>query len=102
MPRICATHAFGISRKDRIMNSIYIDQANDDQRRRELLYGGQIVVQSPTPSSLALVEFARQMLTEAFGDADPETAQFHMPVERYATILAELKPKFIHHSKSKE
>ena len=44
------------------MNSIYIDQANNDQERRELLYSGQLVVHSPTPSSLALVEFARQLL----------------------------------------
>lgn len=49
-----------------------------------------------------MCEFAREMIQEAFGAVDPVTAQHHMPVERYAAILAELKPKFIHHPRSKE
>src|SRR6266481_9288786 len=84
------------------MNAIYVDTTNSDEHRRDLLYSGQLIVHSPTPSSLALVEFARQMLTEAFAGADPETAQFHLAVERYAAILAELKPKFIHAPESKK
>jgi len=84
------------------MNSIIIDAAIGDDQRRKLLYRGQFLVHSPTPSSLALVDFARKMTTEAFHPLDPETAQFHLPVERFAAILAELKPKFIHAQKSKE
>ena len=34
--------------------------------------------------------------------ADPETAQFSLPVEKYVEILAALKPRFIHHPRSKE
>jgi hypothetical protein len=84
------------------MNSIIIDAAIGDDKRRELLYRGQLLVHSPTPSSLALIEFARKMAEEAFHPLDPETAQFHLPVERFAAILAELKPRFIHAPKSKE
>src|ERR1700682_3479009 len=84
------------------MNSIIIDAALGDDKRRELLYRGQLLVYSPTPSSLALVEFARNMAEEAFHPLDPETAQFHLPVERFAAILAELKPKSIHAPRSKE
>jgi hypothetical protein len=84
------------------MNSVYIDAPMTDDERREALYQGQLLVYSPTPSSNALVEFARGMLREAFGSLEPETAQYHMPVENYATLLADLKPKFIHHPKSKE
>lgn len=84
------------------MNSIIIDAAIGDAKRRELLYRGQILVHSPTPSSLALIDFARKMAEEAFHPLDPETAQFHLPVERFAAILADLKPKFIHAQKSKE
>jgi hypothetical protein len=84
------------------MNSIIIDAAIGDDERRELLYRGQLLVHSPTPSSLALVDFARKMAEEAFHPLDPETAQFHLPVERFAGILAELKPKFIHAQQSKE
>ena len=42
------------------------------------------------------------MIREAFAGRDPETAQFLMDVTEYAALLADLKPKFIHHPKSKE
>src|SRR5713226_248868 len=84
------------------MNSIIIDAPMSDEKKRELLYRGQLLVYSPTPSSLALVDFAREMVEEAFHPLDPETAQFHLPVEKYAAILSELKPKFIHAQESKK
>jgi hypothetical protein len=84
------------------MNSIFVDLAATDKERRELLYQGQLLVCSPTPSSLELVKFARKMTEDAFHPLDPQTAQFHLPVERYAAILAELKPKFIHAPESKK
>ena len=55
-----------------------------------------------SPESLALVEHARSLIAEAFGSKDPQTAQFDTPVEEFAAVLAELKPKFIHHPASKE
>jgi hypothetical protein len=84
------------------MNAIYLDAPVSDDQRRELLYRGQLLVYSPTPSSFALVNFARKMAEEAFHPHDPETAQFHFPVEKYAAILSELKPKFIHAPESKK
>lgn len=84
------------------MNSIIIDAPISEEKKRELLYRGQLLVYSPTASSLALVDFARKMVEAAFHPLDPETAQFHMPVEKYAAILAELKPKFIHAPESKK
>jgi hypothetical protein len=84
------------------MNAIYFDIPLSDEKKRELLYHGQLLVYSPTPSSLKLVDFARSMAETAFRPHDPETAQYELPVERYAAILAELKPKFIHASQSKD
>ncbi len=84
------------------MSSIIIDAPISEAKKRELLYRGQLLVYSPTPSSLALVDFARKMVEAAFYPLDPETAQFHLPVEKYAAILAELKPKFIHAPESKK
>jgi hypothetical protein len=84
------------------MNAVFIDPAFSDSDRRQKLYEGQLVIHSATPSSLALVDFARSFLKEYFGDLDPEMAQFHMEVEKYAAVLAELKPKFINHPHSKE
>lgn len=84
------------------MNAIYFDIPLSDEKKREFLYRGQLLVYSPTPSSLRLVDLARSMAEAAFHPHDPETAQYELPVERYAAILAELKPKFIHAPQSKE
>ena len=83
------------------MNTLLIDPDLSDAQRREQLYAGQLVVYSPTPSSRDLVQLARDLIKEAFGDLDPETAQYHLPVEEYAAVLGALKPKFIHHPDAK-
>jgi hypothetical protein len=84
------------------LNTIYVDAQVDDAERRRLLHEGQLLVYSPTPNSLALVQHAREMIEEAFGEHFPPTAQEHYEVEEYAQILSDLKPAFIHHPKSKE
>ena len=83
------------------MNTIYFDQHFTDDERRQKLYEGHLLVYSPTPGSLALVELARTLIREAFGSLDPETAQYELPVEQYAALLGDLKPRFIHHPEAK-
>jgi hypothetical protein len=83
------------------MYAIHVDSTLDDDARRERLYDGDLFVYSPRPSTQALVEFAAAMAEEAFGSLEPETAQYEMPVENYAGLLADLKPRFIHHPESK-
>jgi hypothetical protein len=84
------------------MNTIYSNSSMDDEARRQQLYNGQLFVFSASPASLALIDFARELITESFGSLQPETAQYEMSVERYAALLAELKPRFIHHPTSKD
>ena len=84
------------------MNTIFFDSNVSDEIRRSHLYNGQLFVYSPCKSALALCEFARLLAEEAFAPLHPTEAQHHLPVEKYAAILAELKPKFIHHPKSKQ
>lgn len=83
------------------MNTIYFDSKKTDQQRRELLYNGQLFVYSPCKSATEMCQFTQNMVREYFGSLDPRTAHTEMPVEEYAAILAELKPKFIHHPESK-
>jgi hypothetical protein len=83
------------------MNTLFVDANLDDDARRSQLYDGQLFVYSPRPSSLELIGLARQLIAEAFAGLDPETAQYAMPAEEYAALLAELKPKFIHHPEAK-
>lgn len=84
------------------MNTVFSNPSVDDDSRRQNLYNGQVVVCSATPGSVAFTEHARQLIADAFGDRDPQTAQFDMPVEEFASVLTELKPRFIHHVRSKE
>lgn len=84
------------------MGTIYVDSPLGDEERRLQLYAGDLFVFSPTKSSAELCALARRLSEEAFAPHDPETAQDHMPPEEYAAILAELKPRFIHHPRAKE
>jgi hypothetical protein len=83
------------------MHSVLFDPKLADAGRRQQIYDGQIVIYSPTPSSLALVKLARTLIEDAFGTLDPETAQYNISVEDYAALLAKLKPAFIHHPEAK-
>lgn len=82
-------------------NTVYVDAKMTDDQRRNGLYTGQLFVYSPRETSLALTEFAREMICEAFHCSDPTLAQFDMPVEKFVEIFAPLKPAFIHHPKTK-
>lgn len=84
------------------MTTVFSNSVVDDDTRREQLYQGQVFVYSATPASALLAAFARELIAEAFGERDPETAQFDMPVEEFAALLAGLKPRFIHHPRCKE
>lgn len=83
------------------MNTVYVDCETKEEVRRQRLYAGQLFVISPRPSTVALCEFAKSMIQEAFGSIDPLQAQYHMSVEEYVAIVSPLKPKFIHHPETR-
>jgi hypothetical protein len=84
------------------MNPVYLDpDLTEDGLRREI-YGGRILLFSPTAASQALAAFARDLCLQAFAPRDPRTAHRELPVEEYVRILSVLKPHFIHHPRSKE
>ncbi len=83
------------------MTAVYFDQFIGDDKRRESLYSGNLFVYTAVPGAAKLVDHAKGMIEDAFKGRDPELAQFDMPVEEYAAILADLKPAFIHHPDSK-
>ncbi len=83
------------------MIPVNFDAKIGDAERRQRLYAGEVFVYSPSATGRALCEFAHSMTRDAFHPLDPRMAQHSLPVERYAGILAELKPAFIHHPESK-
>lgn len=84
------------------MNSVLVDSNMHDNERRSALYGGQLFVYSPTPSSSELCRLAHSLSTEAFSPLDPKIAQHELSVEKFASILEKLKPTFIHHPRAKQ
>jgi len=83
------------------MTNVHYDAAISDDERRQLLYAGDLFVYSPSDASRELVKFAREMVAEVFGSRNPELAQYDLPVEEYARMLGEFKPRFIHHPECK-
>ncbi len=79
------------------MPVVYVDREISEAERLKALYSGDIFVYSPKPAAIKLVQHARGMIEDAFNGMDPERAQYEMPVEEFAAVLAKLKPAFIHH-----
>jgi hypothetical protein len=82
--------------------NIFVDSTMNDDSRRRALYGGSIFVHSPTENTLRLCRLAQELIEEAFHPFDPLRVSESLPAENCAEILAALKPKFIHHPRSKE
>jgi len=82
--------------------NVFLDSPATDEQRRSALYDGELFVYSARESVRRFAAFAQTLIREAFAPHDPQTAQFELPVERFAQILGELKPRFIHHPQSKE
>jgi hypothetical protein len=84
------------------MSTVYLDAQMTDAERRGRLYEGDLFVFSPISASREFCRFARGLAEEAFTPLQPAEAQFGLPVEKFAEILAALKPQFIHHPESKQ
>ncbi|MCH8124406.1 hypothetical protein IIC38_00325 [candidate division KSB1 bacterium] len=83
------------------MKTIYFNSDVSDEVRRQRLYKGELFVYTACDSTKQLCAFAREFCEEVFYPYDPRDAQHHLSVEEYVEILKELKPKFIHHPKTK-
>ena len=83
------------------MTVIHFDSKMTDEARRSRLFKGEVFVYSPRRSTLALISFAQELLDEAFDPWPPRTAQFNLSIEKFVEIFAAVKPRFIHHPRTK-
>src|SRR5437763_13599938 len=83
------------------MTGVFFDPPRTCEAWRELIYNGDIIILSPTPEMLALVEHTRRMIEDAFAPLDPQRAHESLAVERCVEILSVLKPSYIHHPRTK-
>jgi hypothetical protein len=84
------------------MTGVFFDPPRSDEAWRNMIYDGGIIILSPTPEMLAVVEHTRRMVEDAFAPLDPRRAHETLPVERCVEILSVLKPTYIHHPRTKE
>ena len=82
------------------MSSVMFDPRMPDRMRRQRLFDGDLIVLSPSAESGQMVQHGCRLLTEGFPAGNPRRAQFDMPVEDFAGIVAPLKTSFIHHPDS--
>jgi hypothetical protein len=84
------------------MSTVRFGARIDDDERRRMLYEGDVFVYEPTAATSRLCAFARELVEKAFAPHDPRSVHEALTVEQCVAILAELKPRFIHHPRSKE
>jgi hypothetical protein len=84
------------------MTTVRFEARIDDDVRRAALYSGDIFVYAPTSATLRLCAFARDLVEKAFAPHDPRRIHEFLSTEQCVAVLAELKPHFIHHPRSKE
>jgi len=82
--------------------NIFVDSKMNEETRRKELYRGSIFVHSPSASALKFCRLAQELIEEAFHPLDPLKVHESLPSEKCAEVLTVLKPKFIHHPRSKE
>jgi len=90
------------SRKGHDHEWIIIDCTDLRGKKTETADSGQLWCTRRTPVHCAGLTSPGSWWKRRFIPLDPETAQFHLPVEKYAAILSDVKPRFHHAPESKK
>lgn len=84
------------------MITVYLNRQVSDDARRDSLFAGDFYLYSGKPGALALVEHAKNLISEAFAGLDPERAQFEMSVDEFVGRVGPLKSEFTNGERTKE
>jgi hypothetical protein len=83
------------------MITLYMNRQVADDARRQSLFGGDFYLYTGLAGAGALAQHAKDLIAEAFGDLDPERAQFAMPVEEFVARVGPLKSEFTNGQRTK-
>jgi hypothetical protein len=81
--------------------TLYLNRRIGDDARRASLFGGDLYLYTGLEGAHALVDHARSLIGEAFGDVDPERAQYGMDVDEFVSRVSPLKSEFTNGERSK-
>ena len=84
------------------MANVIINHAMSDEDRRRAVFAGDLVLQARDDTTAALAAHATTMIAEAFGELDPERAQFDLPVDDFVSRVGPLKSRFTNDQGTKE
>ncbi|WGF87225.1 hypothetical protein [Marinivivus vitaminiproducens] len=84
------------------MITLYLNRHEQDDRRRELIFGGDFFLHTDLASSKALCQHAKDMVLEAFDGLDPERAQFELELPDFIKRVGPLKSGFTNSAKTKD
>ena len=84
------------------MVNIYLNHRFSDQKRRERIFSGDLLLYSRGAATAALTDHAISMIGEAFAPYAPETAQYELSVEEFVKRVGPLKSKFTNDHRTKE
>jgi hypothetical protein len=84
------------------MITIYVNREIDEPSRRESIYSGDFHVITGNSAARALVDWAHDLIGDAFGNMDPERAQFELPQPDFVSRVSSLKSTFTNHQRTKE
>jgi hypothetical protein len=82
--------------------TVYINPGFTEERIREELFAGSLIVLTELPSVAELVQHTRNELTELFAPHDPEHVHEHWDPQLMAERLGVWKPSFIHSERAGE
>ena len=84
------------------MTTIYVNRRLEEPERRQRIFGGDFFLYTDVSESHAIVGFAKHLIAEAFGDLDPERAQYKVDVEEFVRRVGPLKSRFTNDPRTKE
>lgn len=84
------------------MTTIYVNRRIDEPDRRQRLFAGDFFLYTDVAESHAIVGWAKRLIGEAFGDLDPQHAQYKLDVEEFVKRVGPLKSRFTNDPRTKE
>jgi hypothetical protein len=82
--------------------TVYVNRALDEPTRRSSIYSGDIHLLTGVDQSMALVDWARELISGAFGERDPERAQFELELDDFIARVGPLKSRFTNDEHTKQ
>jgi hypothetical protein len=84
------------------MVTLYVNYDQNESKRRELLFQGELLLYSKQACTAELCDYAQQLILESLSPFEPEIAQNQLDVSAFIERVAPLKTTFTNSIRTKE